>query len=197
MVSPRYPDDGDSGGSSRAARLWHVLGPGLITGAADDDPSGIATYAQAGAQFGFQLGWTLLLTYPLMVVIQAISARIGRITGVGIAGNLRVTTRLAAAQRGGAAVHRQHHQHRGGLGRDGRGRPAAPSGTPRASASLFGVVCAAEQSSSHYTRYVRILKWLTLSLFAYFAAVCVVHVPWAQVLQGLVWPQPSRQGCSG
>src|SRR4030088_21927 len=70
-------------------RLLKILGPGLVTGAADDDPSGIATYSQAGAQFGFQLGWTLLLTYPLMVVIQAISARIGRTTGKGIAGNLR------------------------------------------------------------------------------------------------------------
>src|SRR6202012_2454785 len=70
-------------------RLWKVLGPGLITGASDDDPSGIATYSQAGAQYGFQLAWTLLLTYPLMVVIQAIAARIGRTTGKGIAGNLR------------------------------------------------------------------------------------------------------------
>ena len=70
-------------------RLGNVLGPGLITGASDDDPSGIATYAQAGAQFGCGLSWTLLLTYPLMVVVQAISARIGRTTGRGIAGNLR------------------------------------------------------------------------------------------------------------
>src|SRR5579862_7246250 len=70
-------------------RLLKLLGPGLITGAADDDPSGIATYAQAGARFGFALGWTLLLTYPLMVAIQAISARIGRTTGQGIAANLR------------------------------------------------------------------------------------------------------------
>src|ERR1700709_519941 len=70
-------------------KLIDILGPGLITGAADDDPSGIATYSQAGAQFGFQLGWTLLLTYPLMAVIQAISARIGRTTGLGIAGNVR------------------------------------------------------------------------------------------------------------
>src|ERR1700738_3700938 len=69
--------------------IWKALGPGLVTGAADDDPSGIATYSQAGAQFGFQLAWTLLLTYPLMVVIQGISARIGRTTGKGIAGNLR------------------------------------------------------------------------------------------------------------
>ena len=70
-------------------RLGRILGPGLITGAADDDPSGIATYSQAGAQFGFALGWTLVVTYPLMAVIQSISARIGRTTGRGLAGNVR------------------------------------------------------------------------------------------------------------
>lgn len=70
-------------------RLLRVLGPGLITGASDDDPSGIATYSQAGAQFGFSISWTLLFSYPLMVAIQQISARIGRTTGKGIAGNIR------------------------------------------------------------------------------------------------------------
>src|ERR1700692_2368333 len=70
-------------------RLLGVLGPGLITGASDDDPSGIATYSQVGAQFGYGLAWTLLFSYPLMVAIQEISARIGRVTGYGIAGNLR------------------------------------------------------------------------------------------------------------
>jgi Mn2+/Fe2+ NRAMP family transporter len=75
--------------SSRKPRLLRYLGPGLITGASDDDPSGIATYSQAGAQFGFALGWTMIVTWPLMVSIQLISARIGRTTGHGIAGNLR------------------------------------------------------------------------------------------------------------
>src|ERR1700689_966642 len=70
-------------------KLIQIMGPGLITGASDDDPSGIATYSQAGAQFGFGMGWTLLFSYPLMVAIQQISARIGRVTGYGIAGNLR------------------------------------------------------------------------------------------------------------
>src|SRR6202158_1877847 len=69
-------------------KLRDVLGPGLITGASDDDPSGIATYSQAGAQFGYSLGWTLLLTYPLMCAIQMISAQIGRVTGRGLAGNM-------------------------------------------------------------------------------------------------------------
>jgi len=70
-------------------RLRDILGPGLITGASDDDPSGIATYSQAGAQFGYGLGWTMVLTYPLMSAVQMISARIGRASGRGIAGNLR------------------------------------------------------------------------------------------------------------
>src|SRR5471032_1040008 len=70
-------------------KLADVLGPGLITGASDDDPSGIATYSQAGAQYGYTLGWTLLLTYPLMCAIQMISAQIGRVTGRGLAGNMR------------------------------------------------------------------------------------------------------------
>ena len=73
----------------RTNRLLRQLGPGLITGAADDDPSGIATYSQAGAQFGYQLGWTIVLTYPLMVGIQMVSARMGRVTGHGLASNIR------------------------------------------------------------------------------------------------------------
>src|ERR1700686_3132110 len=86
--------------AARIARRWQprgaprrgllaFLGPGLITGASDDDPSGIATYSQVGAQFGYGLAWTLVLTYPLMCAIQEIAARIGRVTGAGIAGNLR------------------------------------------------------------------------------------------------------------
>ena len=89
------------------------LGPGLITGASDDDPSGIGTYSQAGAQLGYGIGWTMLLTFPLMAAIQEISARVGRVTGHGISGNVCRHYPVVAAQcRGGAAVHRQHHQHR-------------------------------------------------------------------------------------
>ena len=83
----RSPQPGSSRGALKS--LLKTLGPGLITGASDDDPSGIGTYSQAGAQFGFGIGWTMLLTYPLMVAIQEISARIGRVTGHGIAGNVR------------------------------------------------------------------------------------------------------------
>ncbi len=89
------------------------LGPGLITGASDDDPSGIGTYSQAGAQLGYGIGWTMLLTFPLMAAIQEISARVGRVTGHGISGNVCRHYSSWLAQCGGdTAVHRQHHQHR-------------------------------------------------------------------------------------
>jgi NRAMP (natural resistance-associated macrophage protein)-like metal ion transporter len=174
-------------------RLLAVLGPGLITGAADDDPSGIATYAQAGAQFGFGLGWTLILTYPLMVVIQAICARIGRTTGLGIAGNVRahypgwLLHGLIAALTLANVCN---------IGADlGAMAEAARLLIPKMPAwillGVFAAVCAGGQIFMHHKRYVAVLKWLTLSLFAYFAVLCVVHVPWSQFFLGLVWPRLS------
>ena len=174
-------------------RLWKVLGPGLVTGAADDDPSGIATYSQAGAQFGFQLGWTLVLTYPLMVVIQAISARIGRTTGKGIAGNLRAhypnwvvlgvvallfvaNTLNIGADLGAMAE---------------SGRLLLPLVPGWGYVFGFGLLCTLGQMFFHHQRYVAILKWLTLSLFAYFATLCVVHVNWVEFAKGLLWPRLS------
>jgi NRAMP (natural resistance-associated macrophage protein)-like metal ion transporter len=170
--------------------LWNILGPGLITGAADDDPSGIATYSQAGARFGYQLAWTLLLTYPLMVVIQSICARIGRTTGRGLAGNLRefyprwllvsivallfiANTLNIGADLGamGAAM-----------------RLLLPQLPAWAYVGAFGAITAVAQVLLQYTRYVATLKWLTLSLFAYFATLAVVHVAWGDLLRGLVWP---------
>jgi NRAMP (natural resistance-associated macrophage protein)-like metal ion transporter len=163
-------------------RLLNVLGPGLVTGAADDDPSGIATYSQAGAQFGFQLGWTLVLTYPLMVAIQAICARIGRTTGVGIAGNVRKhypswllyvlvgALTLANVCNIGADL--------GAMAEAARLLiPAAPNW---ALLGVLAVACAGGQIFMNHKRYVAILKWLTLSLFSYFAVLCVVHVPWSE-----------------
>jgi NRAMP (natural resistance-associated macrophage protein)-like metal ion transporter len=172
-------------------RLLRVLGPGLVTGAADDDPSGIATYSQAGAQFGFSLGWTMLLTYPLMVAIQAISARIGRTTGVGIAGNLRrhYPGPLLYALVGALAFANVCN-----IGADlGAMAEAARLLLPAIPGwvflALFAIACAAGQIFLQHRRYVGILKWLTLSLFAYFAVLCVVHVPWQQFLTGLFWPR--------
>src|SRR6266581_8006215 len=86
---PPSPPSGAAGPApGKKLRILKIIGPGLITGASDDDPSGIGTYSQAGAQLGFSIGWTMLLTFPLMAAIQEISARIGRTTGHGIAGNL-------------------------------------------------------------------------------------------------------------
>ncbi len=175
---------------ARRPRLLSILGPGLVTGAADDDPSGIATYSQAGAQFGFQLGWTLLLTYPLMVAIQTISARIGRTTGLGIAGNVRQhypawllyglvgALTFANVCNIGADL--------GAMAEAARLlMPAIPSWMLLIG---FAAVCAGGQIFMQHKRYVAVLKWLTLSLFAYFAVLCVVHVAWQQLLIGLVWP---------
>jgi len=166
------------------------LGPGLITGAADDDPSGIATYAQAGTQFGFSLGWTLLLTYPLMVAIQAICARIGRTTGGGIAGNLRqhypnwilqgIVGLLFCANvlNIGADL--------GAMAESIRLVIPIPVGW---AVMLFGLITVAGQIFLKHTRYVSLLKWLTLSLFAYFGTLLAVRVPWGELLSGLIWPR--------
>jgi NRAMP (natural resistance-associated macrophage protein)-like metal ion transporter len=174
-------------------RLLSVLGPGLVTGAADDDPSGIATYSQAGAQFGFRLGWTLIFTYPLMVVIQAISARIGRTTGLGIAGNVRLHYPAWLVYALVAALTFANVCNIGAdLGAMAEAArllvPVVPSW---ALLGAFALVCAGGQIFMHHKRYVAVLKWLTLSLFAYFAVLCVVHVPWPQFFSGLFLPRLS------
>jgi NRAMP (natural resistance-associated macrophage protein)-like metal ion transporter len=173
-------------------RLWQRLGPGLITGAADDDPSGIATYAQAGAQYGFALGWTLVLTYPLMVAIQGICARIGRTTGLGIAGNLRkyypgwllqaVVGMLFTANvlNIGADL--------GAMAQSFRLLVPVPVWL---SVVVFGTISAAGQVLLKHVRYVAALKWLTLSLFAYFGTLAAVRIPWGALFLGLVWPHVS------
>jgi len=171
-------------------RLLGILGPGLITGASDDDPSGIATYSQAGAQFGFGLTWTLLFSYPLMSVVQEISARIGRTTGGGIAGNMRryypnwllqsvvVLLLIANIINIGAD-----------LGAMGDALKLIIGGPHLAYVIMFGVVSVVLQIFLKYSRYVSVLKWLTLSLFAYFGTVLVVHVPWGEVAHGLFIPK--------
>jgi NRAMP (natural resistance-associated macrophage protein)-like metal ion transporter len=169
--------------------LRHV-GPGVVTGAADDDPSGIATYTQAGAQFGTGLLWTVFLSLPFMIAIQLVSARIGRVTGKGVAANLRDhtpraflmsmvvlllianTINIAAdiAAMGGAlqlVVGGGHHFY----------------------AVVFGVLTVLLQVFVPYRTLAPILKWLTLCLFAYVIAVFMVHVPWMQVLRDLVIPK--------
>lgn len=159
------------------------LGPGLITGAADDDPSGIATYSQAGAQFGFSMLWTVLFTYPLMVGIQMVSARIGRVTGEGLAANIRrvfpgwllytIVTMFVVANTINIAAD---------IAAMGEALQLLIGGGEHGHAIFFGVVSVLLQIYIPYQRYVRILKWLTLTLFSYVAVVFAVHVPWEKVL---------------
>ncbi len=159
-----------------------VLGPGLITGASDDDPSGIATYSQAGAQFGYGLCWTLLFTYPLMAGIQEISARVGRVTGFGIAGNIRRyypkwLLRLLV----GLVLAANTINLGADIGAMGAGVKLLIGGPAMVYVALFGVASVLLEIFMRYSRYVSVLKWLSLSLLAYAATAFVVGVPWSKV----------------
>lgn len=167
-----------------------TLGPGLITGAADDDPSGIGTYSQAGAQLGYSISWTMLLTLPLMVAIQEISARVGRVTGHGIAGN---TCRFYPASVLNIVVALLFVANTINIAADLAAMADALKlligGPGFVYVVVFGVVSVAAQIFFDYQHYSAVLKWLTLSLFAYVGALAFAHVAWGQALRGLVVPQ--------
>jgi NRAMP (natural resistance-associated macrophage protein)-like metal ion transporter len=190
-VPPVLPN-GTPGNSSQASRFLEALGPGLTTGAADDDPSGIATYSQVGAQFGYQLGWTMLLTYPLMCAIQQISAQIGRVTGRGLAGNLRRHTPGWVLHGLVASLVVANILNIGAdLGAMAAALKLLIHGPAILYVVLFAVGSVALQVFVHYSRYVTILKWLTLSLFAYVATAFTVHIPWRDVGIQLILPRMS------
>jgi Mn2+/Fe2+ NRAMP family transporter len=171
--------------------LLGVLGPGLITGASDDDPSGIATYSQVGAAFGYGLSWTLLFSYPLMVAIQMISARIGRTTGHGIAGVLRLHYSTWLLQWIVVLLLIANIVNLGAdLGAMADALALLLPGPKWLYVLLFSVICVAMQLLLQYTRYVAVLKWFTLSLFAYFAVLAVAHVNWGQLASNLLLPRP-------
>src|SRR6266446_2409727 len=170
-------------------RRMRVLGPGLITGASDDDPSGIATYSQAGAQFGFAISWTMLFSYPLMVAIQQISARIGRITGKGIAGNLRQHYPNWLLEGIVALLFIANTINIGAdLGAMADALGLLIGGPVLLYVIVFGLFCAILQVFMAYRPYVAVLKWLTLALFAYFGTVMVVEIPWGEAALGLLLP---------
>ena len=181
MPSSKKPPSRSNSGN----QFLKLLGPGLITGAADDDPSGIATYSQVGAQFGFGMLWTMWLTYPLMAGIQEISARVGRVTGRGIAANMRfhypawvtipvvLLLLLANLFNLGADIMAM-----------GTAVTLVIGGPALLYASFFTVASILLQVFIPYERYVSILKWLALSLFAYVGVVVVVHVRPMQVATG-------------
>jgi Mn2+/Fe2+ NRAMP family transporter len=169
--------------------LRHV-GPGVVTGAADDDPSGIATYTQAGAQFGTAVLWTVFLTLPFMIGIQLVSARIGRQSGQGIAANLRahmpkvfvfaIVALLLVANTINIAADIA------AMGEAGR---LIGGGGAHFYAVAFGVLTLLLQVFVPYRRLAPILKWLTLTLFVYVAAAFTVDIPWTRVLHDLVLPR--------
>jgi NRAMP (natural resistance-associated macrophage protein)-like metal ion transporter len=169
--------------------LRHV-GPGVVTGAADDDPSGIATYTQAGAQFGTGLVWTVLLSLPFMIAIQLVSARIGRVTGKGVAANLRqhmpawflmtMVALLVVANTINIAAD---------ISAMGEALQLVVGGGEHYHSVAFGVVTVLLQVFVPYRKLAPILKWLTLFLFSYVIAVFLVQVPWGQVLYDLVIPK--------
>ncbi len=165
------------------------LGPGLITGAADDDPSGIATYSQAGAQFGFNMLWTVIITYPLMSGIQMVSARLGCITGKGLAANIReqlpiwvlyaIVSLLLVANTINIAAD---------IAAMAEATRLLAGGSIHIYAITFGLLCLVLQVFMSYQDYVRYLKWLTLALLSYVAVVFTIHIPWLEVAQRAVLP---------
>lgn len=173
-------------------KLLQVLGPGLITGASDDDPSGIATYSQAGAQFGLNMGWVMIASWPFMCAIQEISAHIGRVMGRGIAGNLKEHYPRPLLV---ALVMLLLIANTINLGTDLGAMAAALKlvigGPHLAYVILFAVASTLLEIFARYSRYVSVLKWLTLALFAYVAVAFVVHVDWSAVGLRLVAPQIS------
>jgi len=172
--------------------LWARLGPGLITGAADDDPSGIATYSQVGAGFGYAILWTAFFTFPLMVGIQTVSARIGRVTGKGLAANIRrhyppwllygIVVLLLIANTINIAAD---------IGAMGAALKLLIGGPAHWYAIAFGLVSLVLQVFVPFPRYAPILKVLTLALLAYVATVFVVEVPWTEVFYRTIMPSLS------
>ena len=174
---PAAPRQGDE--RRQPAGLASQLGPGLITGAADDDPSGIATYSQAGAQFRFALVWTLFLTTPLMIGIQMLSARIGWVTREGLATNIgKICPRWLTLTLVGLLVVANTINIAADIGAMAEALKLLVGGPQPLYVLAFGALCIAMQVFFSYESTVRILKWLTLALFAYVAVVLAVQVPW-------------------
>jgi NRAMP (natural resistance-associated macrophage protein)-like metal ion transporter len=170
--------------SPQRLRFLQILGPGLIAGASDDDPSGIATYSQVGAQFGYGMSWVMLFSFPLMAAIQEISARIGRVTGQGIAGNIGrhhspVLLYVIVALLLIASIINLGAD----LGAMGEALTLLVGGPGFLYPALFGLLCAAAEIFMSYRRYASYLKWSTIALFAYVATAFVVQIHWQDVLR--------------
>jgi len=177
----------------RTRNYWRSLGPGLTTGAADDDPSGITTYSQTGAHYGFQLLWLSALTFPLMAVVQEMCARIGLVTGRGLAGNIRVLFSRRALYACAVLLFIANTFNIGAdLGAMAQGvQLLMPQWDFFALVIVFTVVMLGLQIFTPYERYARYMKWLALALFAYIFSALAAHLHWATILQQAVVPHMS------
>lgn len=174
----------------QAKRVAGQLGPGLITGAADDDPSGLATYSQAGAQYGAGLLWTTAFTTPLMIAIQMVSARIGWVTGRGLATNMReVLPRWLTLTVVLSLLFANTLNIAADIAAMGEALQLVVGGPEHGHAVLFGLVCALVPLWLGYEAMVHVLKWLTLSLLAYVGVVFLLHVNWETVLLRTLVPR--------
>ncbi|HJU06937.1 MAG TPA: Nramp family divalent metal transporter [Rhodanobacteraceae bacterium] len=174
---------------SRSIPWWKRLGAGLVTGAADDDPSGIATYSQVGAAYGYGMLWTVLLALPLMIGIQAVSARVGRVTGAGLAKNLR--SEFPVPLVAGAVILlaiANVINLSADIGAIGAAAKLLAGGPAPLYAALAAILSVLLQVFIPLERYSPVLKILTLSLLAYLVTVAVLHVPWLTVAKETVWP---------
>jgi NRAMP (natural resistance-associated macrophage protein)-like metal ion transporter len=173
----------------RANILLRLLGPGLVTGAADDDPSGIATYSQAGAQFGYGLLWTVFLTTPFMIAIQLVSAHIGRVTGKGIVANVKdFAPRWVVIALVSLLVMANTFNIAADLAAMGEALSLVIGGLNREHSLIFAAISVLLQVFVRYRRYAPALKFLTLVLFLYVATAFTVHIPWSEAFARAVWP---------
>jgi len=173
----------------RCKRFFRILGPGLITGAADDDPSGISTYSVAGASTGFSMLWLTLISTPMMSVIQGMSARVSMITGEGVAATMRKRFPIAAYLIAVLVIIANTFN----LGADIGGMAAAANLVVPipidALVFFFGIILIVMQTWLNYDWIARVFKWLTLALFAYVITCFIVKPPWGTVFANFVIPQ--------
>lgn len=187
MTAPIRPDA--KGPYNMVLRL---LGPGLVTGAADDDPSGIATYSQAGAQFGYGLLWTVFLTTPFMIAIQLVSARIGRVTGKGLAANvMEVAPRWLLLALVALLVAANTFNIAADIAAMAEALSLVIGGLKHEHALIFASASTLLQVFVPYRRYAPVLKFMTLTLFAYVATAFTVNIPWSHALLATIWPNPT------
>jgi NRAMP (natural resistance-associated macrophage protein)-like metal ion transporter len=170
--------------------LIRLLGPGLVTGAADDDPSGIATYSQAGAQFGYGLLWTVFLTTPFMIAIQLVSARIGRVTGKGLAANvMEIAPRWLVLGLVFLLVGANTFNIAADIAAMGESLSLVIGGLDHEHALIFASASTLLQIFVPYRRYAPVLKFMTLTLLAYVATALTVNIPWSTALWAAIWPK--------